>query len=93
MNSLVIVAAAVLIGTGTGTGTGALAGHVGISRVKAAADVATTMNALEAAVTGAGAIVFARVDHAAGAEVAGMELVPSQADLRKPAAGHVCNAG
>lgn len=36
------------------------------------------MDALEAAVTDAGATVFARVDHAAGAEGIGMELRPAQ---------------
>ncbi|MEL7089862.1 MAG: DUF302 domain-containing protein [Planctomycetota bacterium] len=40
--------------------------------------VGETMDALEAAVTGAGATVFARVDHAAGAESVGMELPSSQ---------------
>ncbi|KIC39771.1 DUF302 domain-containing protein [Leisingera sp. ANG-M7] len=40
--------------------------------------VAETMDALQAAVEGAGATVFARVDHAGGAEKAGMELAGSQ---------------
>lgn len=40
--------------------------------------VSETMDRLEAAVTGAGATVFARVDHAAGARKAGMELRPTQ---------------
>ncbi len=56
----------------------ALASNDDIIKVKAAGDVATTMDALEAAVTGAGATVFARVDHAAGAEKVGMELAPEQ---------------
>ncbi|MEO0371003.1 MAG: DUF302 domain-containing protein [Pseudomonadota bacterium] len=47
-------------------------------RVKAAGDVATTMDALEAAVTGAGATVFARVDHAGGAAKVDLDLAPSQ---------------
>ncbi|MFN3210463.1 MAG: DUF302 domain-containing protein [Roseovarius sp.] len=47
-------------------------------KVRANADVATTMDALETAVEGAGATVFARVDHAAGAEEAGMQISPSQ---------------
>jgi uncharacterized protein (DUF302 family) len=72
MKRLAIAALMALIGTG------ALAGGSGIERVKAAGDVAVTMDALEAAVTGAGATVFARVDHAAGATGAGMELAPSQ---------------
>ncbi|VAW03713.1 Protein crcB homolog 1 [hydrothermal vent metagenome] len=50
----------------------------GIIKVKAAGDVASTMDALEAAVTGAGATVFARVDHAGGAEKVGLELAPEQ---------------
>jgi len=49
-----------------------------IVRVKASGDVDSTMDALEAAVKGAGARVFARIDHAGGAEKAGMELAPSQ---------------
>ena len=49
-----------------------------IVRVRAQGDVAATMDALEAAVIGAGASVFARVDHAGGAQAAGMELAPSQ---------------
>lgn len=49
-----------------------------ILRVKAAGDVAATMDALEAAVAGAGATVFARVDHAAGAAGVGMDLAASQ---------------
>ena len=56
----------------------ALAGDDDIVRLKAGADVAATMDALEAAVTGAGATVFARVDHAGGAMSAGMDLSPSQ---------------
>lgn len=41
-------------------------------------DVATTMDRLAAAVEGAGATIFARVDHAAGAEKVGEELAPNQ---------------
>ena len=40
--------------------------------------VAITMDKLAAAVKGAGAKVFARVDHAAGASSIGMELRPTQ---------------
>ncbi|QAX30273.1 DUF302 domain-containing protein [Leisingera sp. NJS204] len=40
--------------------------------------VAETMDALQAAVEGAGATVFARVDHAAGAQKAELELGASQ---------------
>lgn len=40
--------------------------------------VAQTIDNLEAAVEGAGAKVFARIDHAAGAESVDMELRPTQ---------------
>ncbi len=40
--------------------------------------VAETMDRLEAAVTGAGATVFARIDHAAGAQKVELELRPTQ---------------
>lgn len=40
--------------------------------------VPEAMDALEAAVTNAGATVFARVDHAGGAESVDMDLAPSQ---------------
>ena len=49
-----------------------------IIQVPARADVATTADALEAAVAGAGATVFARVDHSAGAAGVGADLAPSQ---------------
>lgn len=49
-----------------------------IVKVRSSGDVATTMGRLEAAVTGAGATVFARVDHAAGAAKVDMELAPAQ---------------
>ena len=41
-------------------------------------DVATTMDRLQAAVEGAGATVFARVDHAAGAAKVDLDLAPNQ---------------
>lgn len=44
----------------------------------ASGSVAETMDALEAAVTGAGATVFARVDHAAGAQTVGKSLADAQ---------------
>lgn len=56
----------------------AMATNDDIIKVQSSADVATTMDALQAAVEGAGATVFARVDHAAGAMKAEMELDPSQ---------------
>ena len=49
-----------------------------VVKVAAAGDVASTMDALVGAVEGAGATVFARVDHAGGAAGVGMELAPSQ---------------
>lgn len=49
-----------------------------IVKVKSGSDVAATMDALEAAVTGAGATVFARVDHAGGAAKVDLELADSQ---------------
>lgn len=56
----------------------ALATNDDIIRVKAAGDVTTTMDNLEAAVTKAGASVFARVDHASGAQRVGMKLRDAQ---------------
>ena len=41
-------------------------------------DVATTMDRLVAAVEGAGATIFARMDHAAAAASVGQELAPNQ---------------
>ncbi|SFC07360.1 DUF302 domain-containing protein [Tropicimonas isoalkanivorans] len=49
-----------------------------IIKVPATGDVGATMDALEAAVDQAGATVFARVDHAGGAQSAGLELAASQ---------------
>ncbi|WP_432255747.1 DUF302 domain-containing protein [Limimaricola sp. AA108-03] len=46
--------------------------------MQATGTVAEVMDRLEAAVTEAGATVFARVDHGAGAEEAGMTLADSQ---------------
>lgn len=60
------------------TGGSALAGTDDIVKVRSPDDVARTMDRLEAAVTGAGADVFARVDHAAGASSVDMELAPAQ---------------
>ena len=47
-------------------------------KVASARDVPATMDALVAAVEGAGATIFARVDHAAGAAKVEMDLAPSQ---------------
>ena len=49
-----------------------------IVQVKSAKPVAVTVDALEAAVTAAGAKVVARVDHAAGATSVGMPLADAQ---------------
>ncbi|UWQ82385.1 DUF302 domain-containing protein [Leisingera caerulea] len=46
--------------------------------VQSQKSVGETMDALQAAVENAGATVFARVDHAAGAQNAALELNPSQ---------------
>lgn len=57
---------------------GAGASEDDILKVKAAGDVPATMDALEAAVEGAGATVFARVDHSGGASSVGMQIPASQ---------------
>ena len=49
-----------------------------IVKVQAKGDVSSTMDALVAAVEGAGATVFARVDHSGGAQSVEMELTPSE---------------
>ena len=49
-----------------------------ILRVEATGGVATVMDRLEAAVTGAGATIFARVDHGAGAASVDMELADAE---------------
>ncbi len=49
-----------------------------IEKIQAEGSVAEVIDRLEAAVTEAGATVFARVDHGGGAEQAGMELADSQ---------------
>ena len=61
-----------------GAAGSAMADEGDITRVKAEGAVDEVMNALEMAVEGAGATVFARVDHAGGAEKAGMYMEPSQ---------------
>ena len=50
----------------------------GLVTKQSANDVKTTMDRLEAAVEKAGATVFARVNHAAGASKVGMELAPME---------------
>ncbi|QDC10361.1 DUF302 domain-containing protein [Oceanicola sp. D3] len=49
-----------------------------IVNVEAKGSVAEVADRLVAAIEGAGATVFARVDHAGGAERAGMELAPME---------------
>ncbi|MDU8944838.1 DUF302 domain-containing protein [Ovoidimarina sediminis] len=49
-----------------------------ILRIEAEGDVATVMDRLEAAVAGAGATVFARVDHGQGAASVDMELADAE---------------
>ncbi len=69
MKKLIFAAAFAMMGTSVAAGE--------IVRVEAARNVADTMDALEATVTDAGATVFARVDHAGGAAIVGMELAPA----------------
>ncbi len=49
-----------------------------VEKTRADGDVATVMGRLESAVLGAGATIFARVDHGGGAESVGMELADSE---------------
>lgn len=64
---------------GVGVISGALAASAGELVVKPSAhSVTDTINRLEAAVEKAGAKVFARVDHAKGADSVGAELPPNQ---------------
>lgn len=50
----------------------------GMETIEASGPVADVMDRLEAAVTDAGATVFARIDHAAGARDVGADLADSQ---------------
>lgn len=59
-------------------GFGGAATAADLITVPSAKSAVETMDALQAAVEGAGATVFARVDHAGGAEKVGMELAPTQ---------------
>ena len=56
----------------------ATAAAADIEKTRAEGDVPQVMDRLEEAVTKAGATVFARVNHAGGAEDVGMELTASQ---------------
>ncbi len=49
-----------------------------IVRLESSRDVTATMDALQAAVEGAGATVFARIDHGAGARSVGSDVGDSQ---------------
>lgn len=68
-----IVIASILVLTGAG-----FASAADLVTKTSAHSVAETMDRLAAAVEKAGAKVFARVDHAAGAEKVGAELRPTQ---------------
>lgn len=59
-------------------GGAAMASDEDIVKVPATSDVAGTMDALATAVEAAGATVFARVDHAAGAATVDMDLAAAQ---------------
>mgnify|MGYP006311598757 CR=1 FL=1 len=50
----------------------------GLIAVKSAYDVKTTADRLEKALKDKGMTVFARIDHAAGAQKAGLELPPTE---------------
>ncbi|MEM7188916.1 MAG: DUF302 domain-containing protein [Pseudomonadota bacterium] len=58
--------------------TAATANAAQLMNIKGDWDVAETMDRLQAAVENAGATVFARIDHAAGAAKVGQELAPNQ---------------
>lgn len=69
----VLAAAALVVSAGMGMASGD-----DIVRVPSSHDVPATMDRLEAAVTGAGTAVVARVDHAGAAQAADLQLAPSQ---------------
>ena len=52
-------------------------GDTGMVSMKSAHSVKDTLDRLEALVTDKGMVVFARIDHAAGAEKVGLELRPT----------------
>ena len=55
----------------------AMADDSGLLRVKSAHDVSTTADRLVNALNAKGMTVFDRIDHAAGAQKAGLELAPT----------------
>ena len=64
------------------------AGDDDMIRLKSASDVPATVEKLASAAEGAGATVFARVDHGAGAQSVGKDIGPSVAVIfGNPAAG------
>ena len=71
----IIVLAAMAVAVTAAATTSA---HADYERLEAKGSVADTIDRLEQAVEGAGATVFARVDHTKGAEAAGMELGDAQ---------------
>lgn len=74
-------AAFLLVAPSAITTSAQAAAHIsegGVVTIESAHDVATTIDRLEDAVEGAGAKVFARIDHAAGAANVDMELRPTQ---------------
>ncbi|TCP43277.1 DUF302 domain-containing protein [Rhodovulum marinum] len=62
----------------TAMAAGPTAASGDIVRIKSAATVSATADALESVVAKAGATVFARIDHGAGAASVGMEMPDSQ---------------
>ena len=67
-----------LAATLTAMAAGPAAASDDIVRIKSAATVSATADALESVVTKAGATVYARIDHCAGAASVGMEMPDSQ---------------
>lgn len=63
---------------GTSANAAAHASEGGVVTIESAHDVATTIDRLAAAVEGAGAKIFARVDHAAGAANVDLDLRPTE---------------
>ena len=59
-------------------GIGPARAQEGVLSVPSAHDVATTIDRLEAALEEKGMTVFARIDHAGGAEKAGLSLAPTE---------------
>ncbi len=75
--AFVAVRAAALV-LGLGAVCGPAAAQDGLQSVPSPHDVPTTIDRLSAALESKGLTVFARIDHAANAEGAGLELGPTQ---------------